>query len=87
VSFKTAYRAGWLLERLYSLAGLEKEPKMTRFMAAQLARSHWFSIDKARAVLSYSPTVSGALGLERLVGSLRRETGAPRPDPAGENGR
>ncbi|HDK44482.1 MAG TPA: NAD-dependent epimerase/dehydratase family protein [Desulfobacteraceae bacterium] len=87
VSFKTAYRAGWLLERLYSLAGLEKEPKMTRFMAEQLARSHWFAIDKARAVLSYTPTVSGALGLDRLVGSLRRETGAPRPDPAGKKGR
>lgn len=67
MSLRAAYRLGWILEKLYSLLRLEKEPQMTRFLAEQLAESHWFSIDKAMAVLSYRPEVSTAEGMERLV--------------------
>jgi nucleoside-diphosphate-sugar epimerase len=40
---------------------------MTRFLAEQLAKSHWFSIDKARRDLGYAPRVSTAEGMNRVV--------------------
>jgi nucleoside-diphosphate-sugar epimerase len=67
VSFKTAYRAGRMMEWLYSLLGLQSEPQMTRFLAEQLAKSHWFSIAKAKKILSYSPKISTSVGMDRLV--------------------
>lgn len=70
VSFKTAYRVGTVLEWLYNLLRLESEPQMTRFLAEQLAMSHWFSIAKAETILNYSPKVSTSEGVERLVNWL-----------------
>ncbi|MFC1827142.1 NAD-dependent epimerase/dehydratase family protein [Thermodesulfobacteriota bacterium] len=62
-----AYLIGTLLEGIYMWFGLDKEPPMTRFLSEQLARSHWFSIDKARHDLGYEPRVSTSEGLERVV--------------------
>jgi len=67
VSFKTAYRAGWLLEKIYGILCLAGEPKMTRFIAEQLARTHWFSIAGARSVLSYTPSVTNQEGMAIMV--------------------
>lgn len=67
VPFPIAYRAGWLMEKFYGLTGREDEPKMTRFLAEQLAKSHWFSVDKARRILGYQPLVSTAEGVNRLI--------------------
>ncbi len=67
ISFRTAYAAGTLLEGIYMWFSREKEPKMTRFLAEQLAKSHWFSIDKARRDLGYAPRVSTSEGLDKLV--------------------
>jgi nucleoside-diphosphate-sugar epimerase len=46
---------------------------MTRFLAEQLARSHWFSIKKARRDLGYKPRISTAEGLDRLVAWIKNE--------------
>ncbi len=67
VSFATAYNAGRIMEWLYGLLRLQSEPQMTRFLAEQLAKSHWFSIDKAKRVFSYSPKISTSVGMDRLV--------------------
>ena len=67
ISFTAAYRIGSLMEKVYTLFRLEQEPKMTRFLAEQLAMSHWFSIEKAREILSYEPLVSDREGLENLI--------------------
>jgi nucleoside-diphosphate-sugar epimerase len=64
--------AGYLLEILYSLLHRRGEPQMTRFLAEQLALSHWFSIAKARNLLAYSPKVSTAEGMDRLVAWLKK---------------
>ena len=77
ISYRTARRAGWLLERLWGLLGPTSEPRMTRFLASQLAWSHYFDISAARRDLGYSPRVSTSEGLERLVTWLG-------PAPAGE---
>lgn len=71
VGFKTAYLAGALLEGVYSCLARRDEPRMTRFLAEQLAKSHWFSIDKAVRDLKYRPIVSTTEGMERLVAWLR----------------
>lgn len=67
VGFGSAYLAGTLLEGIHMWFGRGKEPRMTRFLAEQLARSHWFSIDRARRDLGYTPRISTAEGLERTV--------------------
>lgn len=66
VSFDTAYRVGFILEKAFSFIGINKpEPPMTRFVATQLAKSHYFKHDKAKADFGYSPHVSIEEGLER----------------------
>ncbi|SLM30843.1 Sterol-4-alpha-carboxylate 3-dehydrogenase (Decarboxylating) [Desulfamplus magnetovallimortis] len=72
VSAKTAETAGWLLEKFYNLAGTSKEPPMTRFMAKELATSHWFDISRAKEDLGYTPKVSTKKGLENLKKWLNR---------------
>jgi 2-alkyl-3-oxoalkanoate reductase len=64
VSRATAYRAGALLEFIYGLFGLG-EPPMTRFVAENLATSHWFDITRARDLLGYSPQWTGERAFEQ----------------------
>ena len=71
ISYGAARAVGAILEVLYTLVGATSEPKMTRFVAHQLAKSHYFSIDKARADLDYEPRVSTEEGLRRTVESFR----------------
>jgi len=75
VSFTTAYRIGRVMENLYTLFRIRSEPPMTRFLAEQLAMSHWFSIDGASRTLGYVPRVSTADGLDRLVAWLLPQDG------------
>ena len=76
VSFKTAYRLGAILEVVYSAAsifGNRKEPPMTRFVAEQLAKSHYFSHDTARDELLYRELVSTDEGMRRCVEWLQQK--------------
>ena len=66
VSARTAYMAGWLFEKIYTLLRIEKEPPMTRFVAKELATSHWFDITRAQKELGYDPEISTQEGLKRL---------------------
>jgi 2-alkyl-3-oxoalkanoate reductase len=61
-----AYTAGWMLETWYGALRLQSEPPMTRFLARELATSHWFDISAARRDLGYEPKVSIDEGLRRL---------------------
>lgn len=71
VSEKIAYGAGWALEKTYALMKREKEPPMTRFVAEQLAKSHYFSHEKAKKLLGYSPIVSYEQGMKNLYSWVR----------------
>ena len=67
IGTRSAYMLGTLLEGIFMLFKLGSEPPMTRFLAEQLALSHWFSITRARRDLGYEPNISTEEGLERLV--------------------
>lgn len=68
ISLEAARRIGGAFEGLYRLLRLRGEPPMTRFLAAQLARSHWFDISAARRDFAYAPRISTAEGM----GDLRK---------------
>ena len=57
LSFPAAYAIGWLCETAYALLGRCGDPPMTRFLACQLAHSHWFRVDRARRDLCWTPAV------------------------------
>lgn len=61
-----AYIIGALLEGVYTGLRIRSEPRMTRFLANELSRSHWFDISAARKDLGYVPQVSLEEGLNRL---------------------
>ena len=72
LSLGKAKAIGWLLEKVYGILQLEQEPKMTRFLAEQLALSHWFSKKNAKNLLGYSEKVTTEQGVERLIRWLQR---------------
>jgi len=65
-----AYRLGAVAEAAYRLLRLPGEPRLTRFVAFQLAKSHYFDISAARRDFGYQPVVSTETGLDRLVAHL-----------------
>lgn len=78
VPFGVAYGVGALLEAGYTLVGRKSEPPMTRFLAEQLAKSHYFSCEAIRQDLGYSPMVSTEEGMNRLVEWIRENDAAPK---------
>jgi nucleoside-diphosphate-sugar epimerase len=71
ISFRSAYSLGFMLELTWKVLRLTGEPPMTRFVAVQLAKDHWFSIDAARRDLGYEPIVSMEDGLRDTVDWLK----------------
>jgi len=67
MSFSAAWRAGSILETVYGTLRLKAEPPMTRFLAAQLARNHYYDIAAARRDFGYQPRVSTEDGMRRLA--------------------
>lgn len=66
ISFKAAYNIGFVMEKVFGLLGVyQPEPPMTRFVAMQLAKSHYFSHEKAKRDFGYQAEVSIEEGLER----------------------
>jgi nucleoside-diphosphate-sugar epimerase len=67
ISLAAARRLGAMFEKGYQWLHLPGEPPMTRFLAAQLGLSHYFSLQRARGDLRYEPTISTAEGMRRLA--------------------
>jgi 2-alkyl-3-oxoalkanoate reductase len=66
ISFTSAWRMGACFETIYGFLRLRKDPPMTRFLAAQMARSHYFDISRAKTDFGYSPTISTTEGIRRM---------------------
>ena len=71
LSLGAASAAGAVCEAVWRVLPLKGEPPMTRFVAAELAKDHWFSIAAARRDLGYASRVSMAEGTAELVARLR----------------
>lgn len=70
ISYAKARKAGAVLETIHGLFHLSREPRMTRFLADQLAKSHYFDISAAERELGYRPRISTAEGMRRWAASL-----------------
>lgn len=68
ISLRAAWQVGRMLEGVHRLLRLSGEPRMTRFLAAQLGTSHYFDISAARRDFGFCPRVSMAEGMRRIVG-------------------
>jgi nucleoside-diphosphate-sugar epimerase len=66
ISLRAAYALGAVYEAAYTVLRLQAEPPLTRFLALQLGRSHWFRVDRAVADLDWRPRVGMEEGLKRL---------------------
>lgn len=67
ISARKAYAAGTILESFWRLLRLPGEPPMTRFVAVELSKSHYFNIEAARRDLGYESRVSTPQGVEEYV--------------------
>ena len=70
--FGAAYAIGAACEALWTVLPLRGEPPLTRFLAEQLATTHWYDMAPAARDFGYVPKVSIAEGLARLAASYRR---------------
>jgi nucleoside-diphosphate-sugar epimerase len=71
ISLRAASAIGAGCELAWRALPLRGEPPMTRFVAAELAKDHWFDVTAARRDLGYAPRVSMADGTAQLVAHLR----------------
>ena len=71
ISLKSARRLGIVMESVWRTLRLKSEPPMTRFVASELAKDHWFDISAAKRDLGYSPRISMNEGLSRLLHHMR----------------
>ena len=71
ISQRAAYGLGALLEGAWTLFRLKGEPPMTRFVAVELAKDHWFDVSAARRDLGLKPAVETWAELDRLAATLR----------------
>lgn len=67
VSFKTAYALATVLEGVYKTFPLKGEPRITKFLAHQLAQSHYFDISAAKQDLDYRPKISTKKGMDLMI--------------------
>jgi len=72
ISASTAWAIGAAMEAIYRMLRIETEPRLTRFLAAQLSTSHYFDLTRAKADFGYRPRVSIEEGMRRMTDDLRR---------------
>jgi nucleoside-diphosphate-sugar epimerase len=71
ISYDTAAKLGAILEGIYGILRIKSEPPMTRFLASQLATSHYFNISRAKKDFGYQPLISHEEGMNRLIRALK----------------
>ena len=72
VPLPIAYAAGSACELLWGLLRKRSDPPMTRFVAVELAKSHYFDISAAKQQLGFRPRVDMETALARTVDDLRQ---------------
>lgn len=69
---RMAWLIGSIFEFTYRTFNISREPQMTRFLADELAKAHWFDISAARKDLGYAPRISIKEGVLRLESWLHK---------------
>ena len=77
ISLGVASFVGACCEAAWRTLPLAGEPPLTRFVAAELAKDHWFDITAAKRDLGYAPRVSMAAGTAELIEHLKKSAAAP----------
>jgi nucleoside-diphosphate-sugar epimerase len=77
VSPSLAYAAGAMLEAAYTAFGKRSEPRMTRFLALQLSRSHVYSIAAAERDFGYNPPTTMDEAMRRTEPWLKELAARP----------
>lgn len=67
IPLRVAYALGAVAEGVWPLLRLKGEPPMTRFLAEQLATTHWYSMAPARRDFGYVPKLSMQQGMQRVA--------------------
>jgi nucleoside-diphosphate-sugar epimerase len=65
------FRLAHVLELFHRWFKLKSEPPMTRFVALELAKDHYFDITKAKRLLGYKPIVDQEAALDEVVEYLK----------------
>jgi nucleoside-diphosphate-sugar epimerase len=78
ISPAVAYGIGAALEWAYRTFNMSGEPKMTRFVARELATAHWFDISAAKRDLGYVAEITIDEGMRRLRAWLAKSASLPR---------
>ncbi len=71
ISLSAAWKIGAMMELVHRVFQIQSEPRMTRFLAAQLGMSHYFDIRRAQRDFNYAPRVSTEEGMRRLGMTLK----------------
>ena len=71
ISLPVARTIGAMMEGAYRLFHLSGEPKMTRFLASELAMDHYYDISHARQDFAYQPQFNMDEALEKTLTFLR----------------
>lgn len=75
IPLSLAMAGGAVCEGMWKCLLLKGEPPVTRFIAAELAKHHWFNIAAAKKCLGYRPLRSMDDGMEELLNALRTRSG------------
>ncbi len=67
IPFRVAYAMGACFELVYKLLHISAQPPMTRFVATELSKDHYFSMAAAKMDLHYLPKISNEEGMQKLV--------------------
>lgn len=65
-----AYGIGGVFEFIYKILNLKGEPPMTRFVAVELAKDHYFDLSNARRDLDFNPQYSMDQAIKETVEDL-----------------
>lgn len=76
VSLKVASILGNAMELAWKVLPLKGEPRMTKFLAAGLAKSHWYDMAPAKNDFGYTVRVPMAEGTQRTVDWFRQQADA-----------
>lgn len=75
ISYRKAKNIGAIFEFIFKLLNISSEPPVTRFVAAQMAFSHYFDISAAKNDLKYSPMIDNSEAIKKTINYFKGEEG------------